>query len=381
MDGKPDRTGLAFAALMALTPGAGVAGGMLMAPLQALAGIAGARQVSATLRRGWPILLFAAWVALSTLWSPVQRPEQALKIAAATVTGVLLIGGLHRAADASRGLARAALVAGVLVLAVYCLIEAAYGMPLNRLDEPGTDPGILERNPGKGVSILVALTWGALALQASQAWRRALPVVVFALVAPLTLQFHMATNFAGLCAGIAGFLLATAAPRMAPTIAASATAFWLLLTPLLTPLFFRLPLADAMPLSWRMRGEIWDFAIARIAEKPLFGWGLDGARSFGGTISSIDGLDFRAIPLHPHSVSLHVWLETGAVGALLLAFALVAAGLAASRALAGDTRASAILTATICTLAVIWNVSYGAWQEWWMATAFVALAGAMAARR
>lgn len=381
MEDRPTRTGLAYAALMALVPAAGVAGGMLMAPVQALAGAAGARQAVATLRSAWPILLFAAWVAVSTLWSPVQRPEQAVKIVAAAATGVLLIGAMHRAPVADRRLARAALIAAVLVLAVYCLIEAAFGMPLNRLDEPATDPTILERNPGKGASILVALAWGALAFHGSLLWRRALPVVVFALVAPLALQFHMAANFAGLAAGIIGFMFATAAPRLAPTIAALATASWLLLAPLLTPHFFKLPVADTLPLSWRMRGEIWDFAIARIAEKPWFGWGLDGARSFGDTIQRIDGLDFRAIPLHPHSFSLHVWLETGAVGALLLAFAIVTGGMAASRALADAPRASAVLTATICTLAVIWNVSYGAWQEWWMATAFVALASAMAARR
>lgn len=381
MDRKPTRTGLAFAALMALTPAAGVAGGMLMAPLQGLAGLAGARGIVATLRSGWPILLFTLWAAVSAMWSPVPRPEQVLKLVAATVTGVLLVGAFATAPAVDRRLARAALVAAVVVLSVYCFIEAGFGMPLNRLDEPATDPGILERNPGKGVSILVALAWGAIAFEAPRRWRRALIGGLAVAVGALALQFHMATNLVGALAGLAGIGLAAFAPRIAPMVAASTVALWVLLAPLLTPLVFRLPLADSVPLSWRMRGEIWDFAIARIAEKPLFGWGLDGARAFGDTIATIDGLAFRAVPLHPHSFSLHVWLETGAVGALLLAFAIVAAGRAASRALADDRRATAALTATVFSLAAIWNVSYGAWQEWWMATAFVALAGAMAARR
>jgi O-antigen ligase len=377
MTERPTRTGYAFAALMALTPAAAVAGGMLMAPLQGLAGLIGMRAPLATLRAAWPLLAFAAWAALSIAWSPAPRPEQALKVLAAAVTGVLLIGAIAQGAPAERRLARAALLAAVVVLIGYCAIEASFGMPLNRLDEPATDPGILERNPGKGVSILVALSGVALAYAGPHPWRWPLRVLLAAAIGTLALQFHMATNAAGFLAALTGLALAALAPRLAPMAMASAVAAWLLLAPIV----YRAPLPDSLPLSWRMRGDIWEFAIARIGEKPLFGWGLDGARAFGDTIQQIDGLDFRAIPLHPHSFSLHVWLETGAVGALLLAFAIVMAGRAASRFTAASPHAAAALTAAIAALGAIWNVSYGAWQEWWMATAFVSLAGAMALKR
>lgn len=380
MADKLTRTGRAFAVLMALTPAAGVAGGMLMAPLQALAGLAGARGVAATLRGAWLLLLFALWAAASTAWSPLARPDQALKILAAALTGALLIGAVTQANAADRRLAGAATAAAVLILGLYCAIEAGFDMPLNRLDEPETGRGILERNPGKGVSILVALLWPAamFALTLAKPWRLVVLVALVGLAAPLTLQFNLAANAAGLAAGAVGCALALAAPRIAPLAASAAAALWLLLAPLISPL---LPKIEALPLSWRMRGEIWDFAIARIHEKPWFGWGLDGARTFGDTLLTIDDLPFRAIPLHPHSFSIHVWLETGAVGALLLAFAFLWAGRAAAQQIAGDRFAAAALCGAIFTIGAIWNVSYGAWQEWWMATAFVALAAAMAVRR
>jgi O-antigen ligase len=380
MADKLTRTGRAFAVLMALTPAAGVAGGMAMAPLQGLAGLAGARGVTATARLAWPFLLFALWAATSSMWSPMARPDQALKVLGAIVTGALLVGAVSQANAADRRLAGAATAAAVLILALYCAVEAGFDMPLNRLDEPGTERGILERNPGKGVSILVALLWPAamFALTLARPWRFVLLAALVGLAAPLTLQFNLAANAAGLLAGVVGCALAWAAPRVAPLAASALAALWLLLAPFLTPL---LPKVEALPLSWRMRGEIWDFAIARIQEKPWFGWGLDGARAFGETLLSLDGLPFRAIPLHPHSFSIHVWLETGAVGALLLAFAMVWTGRAAARQIASDRRAAAALCGAIFTLGAIWNVSYGAWQEWWMATAFVALAAAMAVRR
>jgi O-antigen ligase len=155
-----------------------------------------------------------------------------------------------------------------------------------------------------------------------------------------------------------------------------------LLAPWVTPVILALPHAqDAMPLSWRMRGEIWRFARDRIGERPLTGWGLDGARQFGSQILTIDGVPFQAIPLHPHSFSVHVWLETGAVGAVLMASAIFAGGVAASRTLGASRYAAAAVCGVMASAGLIWNVSYGAWQEWWIGAVFVALAAAAVVRR
>ncbi len=385
-DRRPGRLGAMLAALCVLAPPAAVGGGMLLAPLQAIAGIVAATTLKprTLLTPAVGLLLaFTLWAALSLAWSAVVRPEQAIKIIGAAATGAALIAAVAGARAADGALIRAGLVAALLVLAAYSAVEAAFDLPLNRLDEPDTAAGILERNPGKGVSILVALVWaGAGALLGGARWRLALAAGLVAAAGALSFQFHMAANAAAFFIGLAGFAFGWAAPRLGPRLAAGVLAAWLLIAPWATPAILSLPgMAQGLPLSWRMRGEIWRFAGERIAEKPLFGWGLDGARQFGDTILQIDGLDFRAIPLHPHSFSVHVWLETGAVGALLLAAAIAGAGQLAARHVGPDRAAGAAFTGAIAAIGAIWNVSYGAWQEWWMAAAFLALAFAAAVRR
>jgi O-antigen ligase len=383
---RPGRLAIAVAGVWLLLAPAAVGGGMLLAPLQALAGLIAATTRAVRLRwRDWtpavPLALFVVWVAVTAAWSPVHRPEQAAKIGAAAATGLALIVGIARADGPDRRLVRAGLAAALIVLCVYSAIEAAFDMPLNRLDEPDTERGILERNPGKGVSILVALVWAGAGALMTGPWRTGLAVTLLAATAALSLQFHMAANAVGFAAGLAAFALGWAAPRLAPLLLSGALAGWAMVAPWLSPVLSRMFDNEAMPMSWRMRGEIWRFAAARVAEKPWTGWGLDSSRVYGDTILAIGDHRFQAIPLHPHSVSMHIWLETGAAGAALFAVTLVAGGLAASRAFAAHRAAAAATCGAMASVGLIWNVSYGAWQEWWLAAVFLAFAASAALRR
>ena len=129
--------------------------------------------------------------------------------------------------------------------------------------------------------------------------------------------------------------------------------------------------ADRIKLSAGHRLMIWSFAGERIAERPLAGWGLDAARGIPGGRDPIRPGE-TWLPLHPHNAPLQVWLELGVPGAVL--FALLVAlpwyGLATVPwprifgAAAGTSLAIA-LTASF--------VTYGIWQEWWLATLWFSL--------
>lgn len=385
------RAGFTAAAYFAFLAPAAVAGGMALAPLQVLAGLATAPFARDGKRIGFfllaiaPVLLFAIWAAVSHTWSPVPRPEQAVKVVGGYLAGVLFVAGLAAGSDKDRALGRAAVLAAVVMLIALSTIEAGGDLMINRLGASTTDPGVIERNPGKGVSILVVLIWGAVGalIGGKSTWQRLTWRVLLVCAALLSLQFNMATNAAGFAMGFIAFVFGWLAPRAAPIVISVGLAGWMLVAPWASLFVLSLPgLQERLPLSWQMRAEIWRYATARIDEKLVTGWGLDGARKFGVERLSLPGTgEFQAIPLHPHSFSMHVWLETGLVGAGLAALAILAAGIVSSRTLGHSKAAAAAAVAAMATVGAIWNVSYGAWQEWWIAAAFTGAAAAALVRR
>ncbi len=376
----------AVAALFLMVPAAGVAGGLALAPLLALFGAVGAPWTKPRKLPWLPLIVLAAasWAALSILWSPAPRPEQALKILAIAAAGSAFVAGAAGLGASARPMARAALVAGVLVLALLLGIEALFDMPLTRTAQPGAPTGLIERNPGRGVLLLELFGFAALAALRNypRGLRWGLGLALLAAMAVLSRQFAMDANAAAAELGLAAFALGYAAPRLAPRLIGFALAGWMLAAPwaLLALTQFTEALALRLPASWGMRVHIWNYAAARIAEKPLFGWGLDASRTFGAE-QRLGDLRFPAIPLHPHNFSVQIWLETGAVGALVFAAAIAAAGMAAARAIGAQRAPAAAAAASFAIIGFAWNVSYGAWQEWFMATPFIAAAAMLLARR
>jgi len=137
-----------------------------------------------------------------------------------------------------------------------------------------------------------------------------------------------------------------------------------------TPAFFQLA-GHALPhwqgdqglakASWGIRLDIWRFAAGKIAEKPWFGWGIDGSRVWDD------------IPLHPHNAALQLWLELGVVGAALgtLFWSYVWAQIGA---LAEVNRSNAgVFAAVAVAYLSIGGMSFGVWQEWWLALGALAV--------
>lgn len=121
---------------------------------------------------------------------------------------------------------------------------------------------------------------------------------------------------------------------------------------------------------------IWRFTGGKILERPILGWGLDSARSLPGaedlvpvTLTLSDGNTYNmgqlpSLPLHPHNLILQVWLELGAIGALILCgflFALI-------RNCQRDGALGPVKLGTVGAVFVAANLAFGAWQSWWLAT-------------
>lgn len=134
--------------------------------------------------------------------------------------------------------------------------------------------------------------------------------------------------------------------------------------------------------SLQHRVLILDFALKKIDQHPILGWGLDSARSLPhgsdrivDTPDRLQGLDItllhegvarlgQNLPLHPHNILIQIRLELGLPGvvATMLAFVLI---------IVQFVRLPGALDRSVCfgglvAAMVIASVSYGAWQTWWL---------------
>lgn len=363
---------------LALFPAATVSGALALPVLLGLAGVftfrpAQARQVFEN--RSLPLGLLAAllvWALIAAAWGPASSWEQAAKLAALVVLGLAFAA----APQGDRGLILAGGQAAVLVISALLLVEVLLDMPLNRAAQPDTDPFEVSRNINRAATVLLAILWPVAAGLVALGGRARLgaAMLVLALGGAVTVLQGQSANIAALGTGLGAFVLALAWPRLALLAVCGGLGLWLLAAPFATPALLGDPtLQDTLAYSWAARVGIWDYVCARIAEQPWLGHGFDASR-VSTEVLTIQGIPTSAIPLHPHSASLQIWYELGAIGAVLAAAALFTGGRTLAQALHRDRAAAAGVAGTLAALGVVANLSYGIWQEWWVATMFVAAA-------
>jgi hypothetical protein len=117
---------------------------------------------------------------------------------------------------------------------------------------------------------------------------------------------------------------------------------------------------------------VWEYVGKKIHEKPFLGHGAGTSRLIGQNIilnipntkKQIKG----AIPLHPHNNFLEIWLELGLLGIIvisLLWIKIIKFGI-------NIRKKSYVLGTGVCasivSIFVIANLSFGVFQAWWMAS-------------
>jgi O-antigen ligase len=342
----------------------------------------------------WAGLGLAALVPLSALWAP--EPGRVLDL------GLRLLGFLALGAMAARVVAETpperlaplpwALAAGLLLGGLAALYDDATGNALRAAVR-----GLPEAHARLFFGLKPAVSVIAVLL----------PLVVFCPRLPWALRLGLAVIGLAVAwalpaesarlALIAGLLLGAAAwatgPWLARAVGAGLAAGLLLAPLIMAGLLGVLPALERLPPSAAHRVLTWDFVLQRIAEKPLLGWGAEASRVIPGGRDVFDadtltrfGLTSEAsrdwfarneaqrLPLHPHNIPLHIWLDLGALGALAGAALAwwMGAAVARARPLPGATGA---FGAAI----VVGLLSYGAWQEWWIGLLLI-LAATIAAR-
>lgn len=357
-----------IAGLLVLTPLLGWAGSLGFAPAVALAGLLTALSVRIrTEDRALLLALFTAlvWACASAFWSPWRPADLDEQTGLKLVFMLALYGCAVSAARAvpearlPRLLSGLATAAGVLALFLLfeALTSAAGYKVLLGLIGQAVRPDYAIKNVAQGLYVLTLLAPPALAAVSGRTrWILGLvlgagiigPALVFGYDAPL-LALACAILAAGLVLGL---------PSLGPRLLAGLSAGGFLLAPVLAKGAFALGLDERIaPLlseSWLQRLGYWGKAVEWIWARPLPGWGLDASRAFG-----------PGIQLHPHNAPLQIWMELGLIGAV--AAAIVWASIFSGLSRPVRTPAAAAATATAVAYLIFGAVSFGVWQEWWLA--------------
>jgi O-antigen ligase len=357
-----------IAGLLVLTPLLGWAGSLGFAPAVALAGLLTALSVRIrTEDRALLLALFTAlvWACASAFWSPWRPADLDEQTGLKLVFMLALYGCAVSAARAvpearlPRLLSGLATVAGVLALLLLfeALTSAAGYKVLLGLIGQTVRPDYAIKIVAQGLYVLTLLAPPALAAVSGRTrWILGLvlgagiigPALVFGYDAPL-LALACAILAAGLVLGL---------PSLGPRLLAGLSAGGFLLAPVLAKGAFALGLDERIaPLlseSWLQRLGYWGKAVDWIWARPLPGWGLDASRAFG-----------PGIQLHPHNAPLQIWMELGLIGAV--AAAIVWASIFSGLSRPVRTPAAAAATATAVAYLIFGAVSFGVWQEWWLA--------------
>ncbi len=382
--------GVAMFAIV-MTPLVGYLGHLGFAPLLTLVGLL-ALPALARPRAGSPpmmaLCVLVAWELISLSWSPAAPHVADLKrykdLESVTALKLLFelafygaaVAGLGQLSERSKARVGTILVVCILGLALLAALDAmsaaAFYQWLRTLVHDPERPDLAIVKVSMATYVLILLFWPVARILSSRGWALAVAPLAIAILLAAILTSADASWVALTLGGVTWLGVRYVGKPVAwGLVAAVATPFvmgpvlmlWGLQSGLIAWLHAH------VPSSWDQRLNIWAFATSQIQIHAIRGWGIDASRTFG-----------PAIPLHPHNAALQLWLELGAIGAALggVFFAWVA------YRIVGVTEQSrqdgAMAAAALVTYVAICGLSFGIWQEWWLALGALAVIGYGVAR-
>ncbi len=348
------------------------------APLLALAGLLVLPGLRLTRAAAPPLLILvvlAVWAAISLSWSPAAidvsklkgygdlESLTAMKLFLQVATYGAAVVGLRGLSDAGARRAAMALAYGMVALAVVAALDSLSGAAiyqrLHALTGEAIRPDLAMVKVSLSTYALALLFWPAALILWRLSRRGLIGLLVLATVVTSKICSSDACLVA-LAAGGAIWAMVYLAGRTGAKVLVGLVAAPFVLAPLAVLVAvetgFIAWLHKMVPASWDMRLNIWTFAADHIQNHPFRGWGLDASRTFG-----------PAIPLHTHNAQLQLWLELGAIGAALAGvfFCWLAYGVVR---ISERSRSEAAMAAgALVSYLVIGALSFGVWQEWWLA--------------
>lgn len=374
------------------------AGGLGLAPLAGLFVFFGMplKAVWDVLRKAGAAIIISAialgWICVSYLWSPYQLLDELWKLALLTPLFALVPLTALQVGQADRHHARVAMAFAIITVMLAMGLESLSSGDMTYSYKVGVEgysgprqfiQSAVDRVLSRGATPAMMMS-GIVAIMLWITRVKALRFIaggLLAICAVIAFDFNVSANGVALVSAIIVCALAARWPRYAVPVLLCVMAAIILFTPLIFWAALALTgetVRSLLPLSWEWRLEIWHYALSRASEQPITGLGLGASRAID-TESELRGLQIELLPMHAHNAGMTIWLETGLIGAALVATSLLAiARSVARRAL------SAPFAIMLCWAITIWFVNvtltYGVWQEWHHAALAFSIAMAIIAR-
>jgi hypothetical protein len=271
-------------------------------------------------------IVFAALCWASITWSvaPTRSLSGAAQITAIFAGGLALLS-LPPATDAATQRLFRILLVATLVGAVVIAVDRLLGYPLEAIvaGRPGVDASI---KYNRGIDHLVLLSWPQFSFAAWHRRRRHALLLAAGMIVILAAGLSLAGQLAAF-AGLAVLAAAYVAPQAVLVTLAGGTAVLAAGVPFALRLLatHRSALVPYVKLSGLQRLEIWDYMTAHVLQRPFLGWGFAAANAVPITQDELSHYVVQHNQgIYPHDQWLELWVETGALGAVIgLIFALL----------------------------------------------------------
>ena len=332
-----------------------------------------------------PLVAFFIWANIATVWSPYQAGSGMTHARAALLLGLILgfaPWALKPILAYKKHLMRHAIMATSLMAAGLLLIDVLTGWGLSILIDPvGEDESLGRRqsdalmNVGHGIYIYGQYAAPVIALFLTQIRKPLSWIAIIGFVITLGLAGHF--NLLQIGPMSLGLVIITMfaahfRPRQIVQSLMAAFAMSIIMAPVLawgssyineTGLF-------TLTGSWDHRLRMWAYCWHEIKGNPVIGDGFDAARTYQDTYETASGYKATIVSLHPHNIGIHIWLETGLVGATLFTAAILGLIKPALSYASTSLRASALSGVIISTL-LLSATSISFWHDYtWAAFVF-----------
>jgi O-antigen ligase len=311
-----------------------------------------------------------AWALVTCFWSPVpfHGAQTAIRLVVLVLVGWCLIDvARHASAYAGHGVLLA-WTGGVLAALAMIAIEVAFDQPIYRtLTATSFDTAVMLSRINRGATFLAMVVWPlAVALWANYGRGSAIGVVL--VTAGTIMLTPSDTAKVAILLGIALFGLAWVRWHLGAVAIAIGLVVGVAASPWTVQGVHHLGVhkLDMMPVNAVLRIDYWAYAGDVALQRPVAGLGFESSRKIsamaGDRLPDADGLE---VLFHPHNAGLQLWLELGAVGALL-ALGVAAFTIRACRRADGLMQAGALTVLGVTTQIAL--VTYSLWQTQWVAT-------------